>query len=621
MWTIWTTFVRYIFEPAAGRPALRETRSPSCRYGLARAKTQSSGGFMNILIINCGSSSVKLALVDTSTGERIATQHLERVSDCAEALNVSLPEFMKGHQLGAVAHRVVHGGEHFVHPTRLSGETVAALEALSHLAPLHLPSNLIGIRVAQELVPKLPHVAVFDTAFHATLPRRAQTYAIPTDLAKELGLRRYGFHGSSHEYVARLAADTMEEPVRALRIITCHLGNGCSVAAVEYGRSVETSMGMTPLEGLVMGSRSGDLDPGALLTLVRDKGIDETDRILNRASGLAGLSGVGNDLRDIEAKAAMGDDACRLAINVSSHRLRKYIGAYAAVMGGVDAIVFTGGIGENSALMRHRAAQRLEFLGARFDEDLNRDARVTEAEPVAAISTPHSRCRLLVVKTDEARAIAATVAYSLAADTESPSGIPLAVSARHVHLTQEAVETLFGQGHTLTPRKDVTQPGQFACVERVTLIGPRRSLESVGIIGPARSACQVEISRTDEFALGIDAPIRCSGDIDNTPGITLEGPAGRVTLTKGVIQSQRHIHMTPEDAAHFGVGHKEIVEVSIDSPGRDLIFGDVIVRVSPNYQLEMHVDTDEGNAADLCRGMTGVIHPTRDAVRIARRLR
>ncbi|HVH99625.1 MAG TPA: acetate/propionate family kinase, partial [Enhygromyxa sp.] len=449
-----------------------------------------------------------------------------RVAALAELLPALLTRLEHaGLRLAGVAHRVVHGGEQFAEPTRIDAAVEAAIERLIPLAPLHNPANLAGIRAARALLPDLEHVAVFDTAFHQTLPRRAQAYAIPSELAREHGIRRYGFHGPSHAHVAAAAAAYLNEDIRDLRIITCHLGNGCSVCAVEYGRSVETSMGMTPLEGLAMGTRCGDLDPGVILHLLRSGAVDldGLDRMLNRESGLAGLSGVGNDMRDIERLAGEGEgptgesdlerrEACRLAIHVFAHRLRKYIGAYAAVMGGVDAIVFTGGIGQNSALIRHRACQRLEFLGARFDEDRNRDARVGVGE-VAEISEERSRVRLLVIATDEqlelAREAAAVLAHRDQLERPLPP-IPIAISARHVHLTQQAVEQLFGPGHTLTPRNPLSQPGQFACEETVDLIGPKRSIEGVRVLGPVRPKCQVEISRTDEFHLGLDAPGRAA---------------------------------------------------------------------------------------------------------------
>ncbi len=567
----------------------------------------------NVLVLNCGSSSIKANVLDPETGRSAARERIGRLTDGhAAALEELLPALVE-HDPVAVGHRVVHGGDRYSRPVVIDDAVEADIEALAALAPLHNPANLAGIRAARRLLPDIPHVAVFDTAFHGTLPARARSYALPREVAEAHGIRRYGFHGPSHRWVAERAAEHLGEPARGLRIITCHLGNGCSVAAVESGRSVETSMGMTPLEGLVMGTRSGDLDPGALIALLRAGNLDADglEHLLQRSSGLAGLSGRGNDMRDIEQGAADGDERCRLALHVFCHRVRKYVGAYAAVMGGVDAIVFTAGIGQNSAVVRHRVSQRLEFLGARLDEDRNRLAEVGPDAPVAEISAEHSRCRLLVVATDEERAIAGEVRALLELpDSDQRQTIPVAISARHVHLTQEHVEALFGPGHTLTADKEISQPGQFAAVERVNLVGPRNSIERVRIIGPVRSRTQVEISRTDEFTLGLDAPIRGSGDLDNTPGIRLEGPAGFVTLTEGVICSQRHIHMTPEDAERFGVEHKDVVEVRLDTDGRDLVFGDVLVRVSPKYRLEMHLDTDEGNAAEVSRGFEAVLHPT-----------
>jgi acetate kinase len=583
---------------------------------------------MHILVVNCGSSSLKASIVDAVSGQSISAHTVERIGEVVPthtaAIETALSTLLAdGVEIRGVGHRVVHGGEFFSRPTVIDDAVVEQIEALSPLAPLHNPANAQGIRAARAALPHLTHVAVFDTAFHSTLPNRAKHYALPASLAKKHGIRRYGFHGPSHGYVANLAANFLEAKLQDLRVITCHLGNGASVTAVEYGRSVETSMGLTPLEGLVMGTRSGDLDPGALLFLARQEGldIDGIDQVLNRESGLKGLSGVSNDMRDIEERAANGDSACRMALNVFAHRLRKYIGAYAAVMGGVDAIVFTAGIGENSALLRHRAAQRLDFLGARLDPDANRDARVGPEAPVAEISTRRSRCSLLVVATNEAHAIASGTADILLEKdkVDTQRTIPLAISARHVHLTQEAVEALFGPGHELTVYKDISQPGQFACVEKVDLIGPKRIIEGVRVLGPTRPACQIEISRTDEFHLGMDAPIRNSGDVRNSPGITLQGPAGRLTLTEGVIQARRHIHMHPDDAAYFGVQDRDVVEVEVDGEGRDLIFGDVLVRVKSSYVLEMHLDTDEANAANVMRGHQGLLASTGRDVRLRRK--
>lgn len=590
---------------------------------------------MHILVINCGSSSLKSSILEHATGEHVAMLSVERIGEAeprmrldsgdwesidaenhTDALRHGLDRLLESvdAEIAAVGHRVVHGGNEFDRAVVIDDEVIDAIEACVPLAPLHNPGNLAGIRAATEVLADVTHVACFDTAFHSTLPSRARAYALPAELAEKHQIRRYGFHGTSHQFVAQQAADYMETDLRDLRIITCHLGNGCSMAAVEYGRSVETSMGMTPLEGLVMGTRSGDLDPGVVLELMRreDLSVDEMDDLLNRSSGLAGLSGVGNDMRDILSRAAEGDERCRKAIQVFTHRVRKYVGAYAAVMGGVDAIVFTAGIGENSEMIRHRIAQRLEFLGARLDEDANRDASVSHNDRVAEISSRNSRVRLLTVCTDEALQIAReTAALSLDAQkTRSEKKIPIAISARHVHLTQETVEKLFGEGYKLTERNPLSQPGQFACNETVTVVGPRRNLEGVRILGPTRSVNQVEISRTDEFFVGIDAPVRASGDVANSPGCTLIGPEGSVELEQGVICAWRHIHMTPEDAVEFGVKDKDVVDVRVNTDGRSLVFGDVLVRVKDTYKLEMHIDTDEGNAAELTNDVEGALAGT-----------
>lgn len=603
---------------------------------------------MRVLVLNSGSSSIKAAILDNVSGARSARMSIERIGttgstvrygdgpaepllakDHEEALRSTLPRLLeslpKGETVEAIGHRVVHGGARFDEPTVITDEVEAQIEALVPLAPLHNPANLAGIRAARRAFPLLVHVAVFDTAFHSTLPPRARNYAIDGELAAKAGVRRYGFHGTSHAYVAARAAAYLETPVRELRLVTCHLGNGASACAVEYGRSIETSMGMTPLEGLVMGTRSGDLDPGALLEIARVEGLDlaGVTELLNKKSGLLGLSGRSHDMRDIEERAAAGDDRCRLAIHVFAHRVLKYVGAYAAVLGGVDAIVFTGGIGENSALVRHHVAHRLQYLGAHLDEDLNRVARPSAEQRAMRISTDRSRCHLLVVATDEEHAIAEQTAAIAAGRhlvaQSAPRNIPVAISARHIHLTTETVQVLFGEGHTLTPRNELSQPGQYACAETLDIVGPKRTISGVRVLGPARKANQVEISRTDEFFLGVDAPVRDSGDVKGSPGITLVGPKGQVTLKEGVICARRHIHMHPDDASHFGVTDGDVVGVSVDTKGRDLTFGDVLIRVSPQYKLEMHVDTDEANAAELQAGAEGLLAPTGANVRLEKR--
>ena len=568
---------------------------------------------MNTLVINCGSSSIKYAILDadeqlllSGKRERLGSSNDDRAGTHQLAIVDILAE-IKGHQIDIVGHRVVHGGADYCSPQRLDDTVFAAIERHIPDAPMHNPFSLAAILAVSKALPSVPQIAVFDTAFHARMPRRSTHYAIDQRVAQAHGIRRYGFHGISHEYAAGIAAQFLQRPLDELRIVTLHLGNGASACAVEFGRSAETSMGNTPLEGLVMGTRSGDVDAGVLLGLLRE-GYDaeSLDDLLNHQSGLAGLSGLGNDLREIERAAADGNDRARLAINVFAHRARKYIGAYAAAMGGVDAIVFTGGIGENSASMRGRILQRLEFLGVIMDEDRNRDASVRADNEYALITTPRSRVEAIVVKTNEELMIARQ-SRQLIVDS-SPKArpqIPIAISGRHCHLTAETFARLFGEQASPTPYKPLSQPGQFACEECVNLIGPRDRIERVRVLGPLRTVDQVEISRTDEFTLGVDAPVRDSGNVRGSAPITLEGPAGSVSLPEGLICARRHIHMHPDDANRFGVADKDEVSIAITGGERDLVFGDVLIRVKDSYALEMHIDTDEANAAELGRASLG----------------
>ena len=599
---------------------------------------------MNILILNVGSSSIKAAIVHSETGlrsfavevERVPTEPQAQFSDGTkinftegghEAVLRALMPFLRSKikelVVRGIGHRVAHGGSKFDQSVRLNPELVLDLEELNDLAPLHNPLIMQGVRIAMDYFPDLPHVAVFDTSFHHTLPKRAYTYALPKWLREKYQIRRYGFHGTSHEYVVEMAADHLDHDIRELRIISCHLGSGCSIAAIEYGRSVETSMGMTPLEGLAMSTRSGDLDPGLFYYLLKKGNLtpEELNTLLNKDSGLKGLSGY-SDMRDVIEQAASGDEDARLALQVFTHRVQKYIGAYAAAMGGVDAIIFTGGIGENSSVVRYRVTQKLHFLGALLDEDANNDIKLTEEKPVGKFSTPNSRVQLLAIKTDEQLAIARkTIAVVEGQDTVNPNPrIPIAISARHVHLRQETVEALFGKGYELKIHKWLSQPGQYAAKEKVTIIGPKNKLENVRILGPCRKYDQVEISRTDEFFLGIDAPIRESGQIHNSPGIKIIGPKGEVVLQEGVICAWRHIHMNPADAAMFGVEDRDVVDVAvITGSERDLVFGNVLIRVSEDFVLEMHIDTDEGNAAEIESGKTGALMPTSSIGKLQKR--
>ncbi|HEU0035041.1 MAG TPA: acetate/propionate family kinase [Kofleriaceae bacterium] len=584
---------------------------------------------MKVLVLNVGSTSVKYNLYEMDTEARLAIGRVERVGT-AEALHIheTAQQPVQGRSvadalravlahltraggplpdpgaIGAVGHRVVHGGEQLIAPTKIDDKVEAIIEQCAVFAPLHNPVNLAGIRAAKEVCRAVPHVAVFDTAFHAQLPPHAYTYAIPHELYLQKGIRRYGFHGPSHQYMALSAAEYLQTDLRRLKLVTCHLGGGASVTAIDGGVSIETSMGMTPLEGLVMGTRSGDLDPAIALQLARDGMTpDQIDELLNRKSGLAGLSGIGADFRDIERAADGGDPRARLAIEVFIHRIRKYIGAYAAVLGGADAIVFTGGIGENSARVRSAVCDGLVYMGLALDEDANKTLRAADHGGIVDVSRHRSPMKVLVVRTDEERMIAREAMRCVTGVTGAIRSIrarpiPVGVSVRHVHLSRADADALFGPGYEFTKKRDVTQPGQYVTRETVDLVGPKGELRGVAIIVPLRKQSQVEVARTDAFALGVSPPLRESGKLDGTPGLTLRGPAGTITLASGVILAHRHVHMNPAQAKDYGVGDKDMIKVRVEGD-REMTMGDVIVRVSPDYDLDMHIDTDEANAAGL----------------------
>jgi acetate kinase len=381
-----------------------------------------------VLVVNSGSSSLKYQLIDTRTEDRRAWGLVERIGalqsrlvhgesgarsddqvvverllpDHAGALQLVLDTVgAHGHaldDLAGVGHRVVHGGRRFTAPVLVDEHVESEIERLVPLAPLHNPANLMGIRALRRLLPQVPHVAVFDTAFHATIPPMAATYAIPTALTEQHGIRRYGFHGTSVEYVTGVAADLLALPVERVNLVVAHIGNGASITAVQGGRSVDTSMGLSPLEGLVMGTRSGDVDPALAFHLVRTQGmtLDDVDRLLNRESGLLGLAGAG-DVREVRSRAAAGDARARAALDVYAYRIRKYVGAYLAAVPGVHAVVFTAGVGENDAALRAEVVDPLAHLGLRIDPAAN---AAPDRAP-RAVDGGGSPVRVLVVPTDE----------------------------------------------------------------------------------------------------------------------------------------------------------------------------------------------------------------------------
>jgi acetate kinase len=622
-------------DPEKTKAALRQGNDP---YGLMLKGERPE----KILVINVGSSSLKYSFYDTTDESRHAKGLIERIGldgtllkhcgpkgdlkrdlekgDHAAAFKVMVAELTSKEtgvmssaaEVSVVAHRVVHGGEKFTEATLLTDELLAEMEKLNPLAPLHNPVIIAGIREMRKLFPAVPHVGVFDTAFHHTLPAYAFLYGLPYEFYEKKAVRRYGFHGTSHNYVAVRAAEFLKRRPNELRLVSCHLGNGASMCAVDHGRSVDTTMGFTPLEGLIMGTRSGDLDAGILAFLEREENLtaSKIEEMLNKKSGLLGLSGVSSDMREILRAADQGHQRALLALKAYCYRVRKYIGAYVASMGGIDTVIFTGGVGQGSAVVRALALQGLDCMGITLDDKRNRDA---SGDEISLISTDDSKVAVLVVPTDEERMMAREALRALSRsyitrvlEAQKQQPFLVEISAHHIHLTQEHVEALFGKGHQLTKHADLSQPGQYACKEQLTIVGPKGRIERVRILGPARKYTQVEIAMTEQFKLGIHPPIRESGDIADTPGGILESPTGSVQIDRGVICALRHVHMSPEDALRYGVRDKSFVRVRI-AGDRELIFGDVLVRVDPSFRLAMHIDTDEGNAANVKTGAQGYI--------------
>ena len=390
---------------------------------------------MLILVINCGSSSVKYQLIQTESGQSLARGSVERIGMSGAVLSIARHDGYNAKfgleildhtvaieqilaylvhpkhgvikdksELEAVGHRVVHGGQAFTASVLIDEEVLAKIRQCIELAPLHNPHNIRGINAAMRNLPGLPQVAVFDTAFHSTLPRQAYLYPLPYVLYKRHEMRRYGFQGKSHYFVYRRAVELLGGREENLKVITAHLGNGCSITAVKDGKSVDTSMGLTPLEGLVMGSRCGDIDPSIILHVMgrEELNLSEANTLLNKHSGLQGLSGISSDLRDLIEESDKGNDHAKMAIEVYCYRLKKYIGSYAAAMGGLDALVFTAGVGENSPLVRARACEGLEYMGLELDEEANAAAVGKEI----LISKPDSRVKVFAIPTNEELVIA-----------------------------------------------------------------------------------------------------------------------------------------------------------------------------------------------------------------------
>lgn len=389
---------------------------------------------MLIFVVNCGSSSIKYQLLNMDGEKVLAKGLIERIGMEGSVLKhtpsgkytVDISADIGDHSAGiqmaidaltnaeygvissmdeidAVGHRVVHGGERFTDSVLISDDVLCGIEACAEIAPLHNPPNLCGIKACMRLMYNTPQVAVFDTAFHQTMPKVAYLYGLPYEMYVKYGLRRYGFHGTSHKYVAQQAAEMMGEHMSDLRFVTCHLGNGASIAAIKYGKSIDTSMGYTPLEGLVMGTRSGEIDPAIIPFLMEKENMNaqQIDDYLNRRSGILGISGLSSDFRDLESAANRGDERSQLAIDIFAYKVKKYIGSYVAAMGGLDAIIFTAGLGENSSFMRDKICNGLEYLGTRIDPELNK-IRGKQVE----ISVKRARVKIFVIPTNEELVIA-----------------------------------------------------------------------------------------------------------------------------------------------------------------------------------------------------------------------
>jgi len=395
---------------------------------------------MKILVLNCGSSSVKYKLIALSGNEQniLAEGGVEKIglpdsflkfkyNGEKVTINASMPNhnvairiildnltsekfgcIKNFDEIEAVGHRLVHGGEKFNSSVLINDEVIAKVKECYDLAPLHNPVNIAGVDAISEILPDVPQVGVFDTAFHQTMPSYAYMYGLPYEMYEKYGVRRYGFHGTSHRYVSRRACDFLGLEYEKQRIITCHIGNGGSITAIKDGKSVDTSMGLTPVEGLIMGTRCGDVDPGALLYIQQKEQLDHEgmQALINKKSGVAGLTGVSSDMRDIEKAVEEGNERAIMALNMYEYRITKYIGAYTAALGGVDVIVFTGGVGENQTGTRERICKQLAFLGIEFDVEKNK----TRGEEIE-LSTPNSKVRVVVIPTDEE--------YMIARDTEA----------------------------------------------------------------------------------------------------------------------------------------------------------------------------------------------------------
>jgi len=513
--------------------------------------------------------------------------------------------------LKIIAHCLPSGGDLFSSPLFLSDENLRCLAAdnfpHAHLnkPPLALVPHL------QRLFPQAKQVAVFDTAFHHTLPLYRRKPPLSSDLPP---LHYYGFHGLVHQYAAIQAAAFLKKPYQELELVVVYIEeNEASVCAIDHGRSVYVSNGFSPASGLLSFQNTGPLEPELLFALLEQTNLTQAeikDRLL-KESGLKAVAGIKTGFKDLAEAAELAHQRAVMAFKLFASEVKRLIGGAAAILGGLDAVVFTGDLAYEAAGLRSLICQGLDFLGLQFDDFANH--RTLPSEEVALLCPAHAKVKLLLVKLQRTLMLASTAFQFFKTQKanrvftmQEPIPIPIEVSARHVHLSETDYKALFGPEAVLEIEKKLSQPGQFAAKQMVNLIGPKGVIERVRVLGPFRPQTQVEIAMTEQYKLGLEAPLRESGDLKASPGLTLEGPAGRIKIEEGVICPIRHIHLSTDEALRFGLKDRDIVRVRVGGD-REVIFGDVVVRVGPHYRQAMHLDTDEANACHLKNGDIGYI--------------
>ncbi|MCI4625386.1 MAG: acetate/propionate family kinase [Candidatus Magnetoovum sp. WYHC-5] len=590
---------------------------------------------VKVLVVNAGSSSLKYSLFDIPKKGALVEGLIEKIgSDEAihkiktlsgsyeEAVKVknikeafySLESILTNPKTGCIhlfdeikitAHRVVHGGNNFSSSVVINPAVIEAIKECIPLAPLHNPHNLAGIEMMVKRLPNAVHVAAFDTAYHQSMPEKAFLYGLPVNLYKTKQIRRYGFHGTNHNFVCLQAASFLKKSFGELKLISCHLGNGTSICATEKGRCVDTSMGMTPLAGLIMGTRCGDIDPGIIPYLMETNGYTaaEVDRILNKESGLKGLSGFSNDMREIIESAENGNMDAEMAITIFCYRVKKYIGAYIAALGYIDALIFTGGIGEHSQEIRGRICQGLDTFGITIDDGLNKTTRARRGEP-QNIAAVNEKTAILVIAADEERMIAREALHAIKRKgtpslqaVYKKTAIPVTIMPLLVTFTEEDFKILFGAHRHLTLRQPILHTEYFLCEETVNIVGPAGTVKHVHIAGPFTAVSQFVLTKDHEFTLGIEAPTREFLDVSDapgiTPGITVEGLTGSRHFERGLMLMKRHIVMSPEYALMLSLKDRDVVRVRFSATNQDL--NGVLIKVVVGAQIRMLINDYDGS--------------------------